>query len=78
MKDLSYGFSSVMVLQTCMVSLRSDPISSSETCLRSSVDGNEDISIKVEEATDVKEEEHPGTNKFPTIKTEPEVSFVPG
>jgi hypothetical protein len=60
-----------MVLQTCEDSLISDPVSSSETCLRSAVGGNEVIGIKVEE------EEHPEAISFPTIKTEPEVSFIP-
>ena len=77
MRDLRYGFSIVMVLQTCEASLTSDPVSCSETCLRSSVDGNKVIFIKVEEETDIKEEEHPEAISFPTIKTEPEVSFMP-
>jgi hypothetical protein len=53
-RDLSYGFSSVMVLQNCVDSLRSDRVSCSETCLRSSDDGNEIVGAKDEEATDIK------------------------
>jgi hypothetical protein len=74
-RELSYGFSSVMVLQNCVDSLRSGPVSCSETCLRSSDDEIEIIGINVEEATDIKEEEHPEPIPFPTIKTETEVSF---
>jgi hypothetical protein len=65
-----------MVLQNCVDSLRSGPVSCSETCLRSSDDRNEIMDIKVEEATDIKEEEHPEPIPFQTIKTEPEVRFM--
>jgi hypothetical protein len=75
-RDLSCGFCSVMVLQNCVDSLRSGPVSCSETCLRSSDDRNEIIDIKVEEATDIKQEELPEPIQFRTIKTETEVSFV--
>jgi hypothetical protein len=65
-----------MVLQNCVDSLRSGPVSCSETCLRSSDAGNEIIGIKVEEATDIKEEELPEPITGRAIETEPEVSFV--
>jgi hypothetical protein len=65
-----------MVLQNCVDSLRSGPVSCSETCLRSSGDGNEIIDIKVEDPTGIKEEELPEPILLRTIKMEPEVSFV--
>jgi hypothetical protein len=57
-----------MVLQDCVDSLRSDPVSCTETCLRSSDDGNEIVGIKVEK--------HPEPIQFQTIKMESEVCFV--
>jgi len=75
-RDLSSGFISVKVSQTCMDSLKSGPVSLSETCLRSSVDGSEAVGIKVVETTGMNKEEHPEAITFPTVKTEPEVSGV--
>jgi len=75
-RDLSSGFISVKVLQTCTDSLKSDPVSLSETCLRSSVDGSETVGIKVVETTDMNKKEHPEAITFPTVKTEPEVSVL--
>ena len=75
MRDLSYGFSSVMVLQNCVDSLRSGPVSCSETCLRSSDEEIGIVGINVEVATGIKQE-HPEPILVRTIKTEPEVSFV--
>jgi hypothetical protein len=66
-----------MVLQNCVDSLRSDPVSCSEACLRSSGDEIEIIGINVEVATGIKVEELPDPILVRTIKTEPEVSFVP-
>jgi hypothetical protein len=57
-------------------SLRSDRVSCSETCLRSSDGGNEIVGVKVEDATGIKAEELPQPILVRTIKTEPEVSFV--
>jgi hypothetical protein len=51
-RDLSSGLISVKVLQTCMDSLKSGPVSLSETCQRSSVDGSEAVGIKVVETTE--------------------------
>ena len=65
-----------MVLQSCVDSLRSGPVSCSETCLRSSDDEIEIIGINFEVATGIKEEELPEPILVQTIKTEPEVSFV--
>jgi hypothetical protein len=56
-----------------MNSLRSGPVSLSETYLSSSVDGNEAINIRVGETTDMNKEEHPEVKTFATIKTESEV-----
>ena len=64
-----------MVLQNCVDSLKSDPVSRGETCLRSSVDGNEILGTNVEEVTGITED-LPEPIPFPTIKTEPEVCFV--
>jgi hypothetical protein len=44
----------------------------SETCVTCDVDGTEEVSIKVEEAADMKNE-LPEATKFPPIKTENEV-----
>jgi hypothetical protein len=62
--------------------------SCSETCVTCDVDGTEEVSIKAEEAIDIKEEvfikeeeaidikdEIPETISFPLIKTEQEVSL---
>ena len=56
----------------CVDSLRSDPVSCSETCLTSSDDGNEIVGTNVEEATGIKVEEHPEPILVREIKTEPE------
>jgi len=46
--------------------------SCSETCVKCDVDGTEKVSIKVEEAVDIKDE-IPEAITFPSIKTENEV-----
>jgi hypothetical protein len=48
--------------------------SCSETCLTFDVDGTEEVSIKFEEAIDIKDE-IPEDTSFPPIKTEHEVSL---
>jgi len=76
----------VVVLQNCMGFVEGETGSCSETCLMCDVDGNEEVSIKVEEAIDIKEEvsikveeavdikdEIPEALTFPPIKTEQEV-----
>jgi hypothetical protein len=65
-----------MVLQNCVDSLRSGPVSCSETCLRSSDDEIEIVGMNVEVATGIKQEELPEPILVRTIKTEPEVSSV--
>ena len=59
----------VVVLQDCVGCVEGETGSCSETC---AVNRTEEISIKVEEAIDVKEEA-PEAISFPTIKTEQEV-----
>ena len=76
----------VVVLQNCMGFVEGETGSCSETCLMCDVDGTEEVSIKVEEAVDIKEEvsikveeaadikdEIPEAITFPSIKTECEV-----
>ena len=76
----------VVVLQNCMVFVKGETGSCSETCVTCDVDGSEEFSIKVEEAIDIKEEFNikveeaidikdgiPEAITFPTIKTEHEV-----
>lgn len=55
---------------------KGEPGSSSETRLVSSYDGNQAASIKIEENTDVKEEEDPESVTSSLIKTEHEVSYM--
>jgi hypothetical protein len=61
-----------VVLQNCMDLLKVEPGSDSETCH----DGNQVIDIKVEEVTDIQEEEDPLRRTFTVIKTEHEVSCI--
>jgi hypothetical protein len=65
-----------MDLQNCMDILKSEPGSSIGTCQISSDDGNYFVGIKVEDVTDVKEEEDPGPAPSTGIKTEPAVSCM--
>ena len=64
----------VVVLQNCMDSVEGETGSCSETCVMCDADGTEEVSIKVEEATDTRGE-IPKAETFPEIKTEPEVRF---
>jgi len=66
----------MVVLQNCMDILQSEPGPCSGTCPMSSDDGNEGIVIKVEEVSDIKEEENPEPTKSSLIKTEPAVSSL--
>jgi hypothetical protein len=65
--------SGVMVLQVFTDFLRVELGSCNETCVTLH-DGNEIISIKVEETTAIQEEEDPLLIKLPAIKSEHEVS----
>jgi hypothetical protein len=57
---------SVVVFQNCMGSVESEIGSCSEICVMCAVDGTYEISIKVEEELDIKDE-------IPEINTENEV-----
>ena len=64
----------VVVLQNCMCGVEGDTCSCSEMCATSDVDGTDEVSIKVEEAIDIKVE-IPEPIIFPSMKTEHEVRF---
>ena len=76
----------VVVLQNCMGFVEGDTGSCSEACVTCDVDGTEEVSMKVEDAIDIKEEvsfkveegvdikdEILEAISFPSIKTEREV-----
>jgi hypothetical protein len=52
--------------------------SCSETGVTFSADGTEEVSIKVEEAIDIKEENVPDAITFPSLMTETEVRVCDG
>ena len=63
------------VLQSCTVALRVEHGLFSETCVQSSDDSNEVITIKiVGEVVRIKQEDEPIDISFSSIKDEPEVS----
>ena len=68
---------SVVVLQNRMDLLKGEPVSSNETCVSSTVDGNEVIGTEAEMVSSMTEEEDREPRTIPVIKTEPEVSVVP-
>jgi len=70
-----HNFDGMVVLQNCMDILKSEPGPCSGTCQMSSDNGNEVTGIKVEEVTDMKEEEDPWPATSTGIGTEPAVSF---
>jgi hypothetical protein len=59
-----------VILQDTMGLIQAGPDSCSETCLTSSHDGNQLVGIKVEEVTDIQEEEDPLLITFPVTKAE--------
>jgi uncharacterized protein YgiM (DUF1202 family) len=63
---------SVVVLQNCMGSVEGETGSCSETCVMYAFIGTEEISMKVEEELNVKDE-IPEAKTSPSIKTEHEV-----
>jgi hypothetical protein len=65
----------MVVLQNFIDLLKVVPGLYNETCL-TSCDGNQVISIKVEDFADTQEEEDPLLTKFPVIKSEHEVSCM--
>ena len=62
----------MVVLQNCMGFVEGETGSCSEMCVECDVVGTEEVSIKVEEKIDIKDE-MPEAISFPTIKTENEV-----
>jgi len=62
----------VVVLQDCVGYVEGETGYCSETCVMCDVDGAGEVSIKVEEAVDIKDET-PEAITFPSIKTEHEV-----
>ena len=62
----------VVVLQNSLGFVDGETGSCSETCVMCDVDGTEEVSIKVEDAIDIKNE-MPEAIKSPPIKTENEV-----
>ena len=62
----------VVVLQNSLGFVDGETGSCSETCVTCDVDGTEEVSIRVEETIDIKNEMPEGI-KFPPMKTENEV-----
>jgi len=67
---------SLMVLQSHMDIPKDEPGSCGEACVTSSDDGNQVIDIKLEEDSDVKEENDLEQIKSPVTGTESEVSCM--
>jgi hypothetical protein len=65
-----------MVLQSHMDVLKDEPGSCDEACVTSSGDGNQFLFIKVENVTDIKEEDDTEPLASPVIKIEHEVSSL--
>jgi hypothetical protein len=66
----------MVVLQSHMDLLEAVTSSCSETCLTSCHDRSEIIKVKVENVTDIKEEDDPVQMTFPKTKTKCEVSCI--
>jgi len=64
----------VVLLQNYMDFVEGETDSCTETCVKFDDDGSEEVSIKVEEAIDIKDE-IPEATSFPPIETEHEVSL---
>jgi hypothetical protein len=71
------GVITVVVLQKGLVLRKDERGSSSDTCVPSTVDGNQVTGIEGERVSSVTEEEDQGSAAVPEIKTEPTVSGVP-
>ena len=67
---------SVVVLQNCMDLPKGELGSSSDTCVTSTVDGNEVTGMEAERVCNIKEEDDVEPATIPVIKSEPNVSFV--
>jgi len=68
---------SVVVLQNTMDLLNSEPGSSNETRVTSTVEGKEVTGREAERVSDILEVADQETTTVPAIKTEPNVSCVP-
>ena len=68
---------SVVVFQNGMDLLNSEPGSSNETRVTSTVDGKEVTGIEAERASELSEVGDQETVTIPAIKTEPNISCVP-
>jgi hypothetical protein len=66
----------MLVLQNCLHSQKDVPGSHSEACASSSHDGDQAVSIKVEEFSDIEDREDPVPMTFVGVKAEHEVSFM--
>jgi len=75
-REHSHDCKSLMVLQSHMDVLKDEPGSCDEACVTSSDDGTQVIDIKVEEDSDVKEENDSEQIKSPVTWTESEVSCM--
>jgi protein associated with RNAse G/E len=75
LSKLNHDFDITVVLQNCMDMLKSEPYSSTEKHIMLSDEVNEVVGIKVEEITELNEEED-GESTSPVIKIEPPVSSI--
>ena len=75
-REHSHDCKSLMVLQSHMDVLKDEPGSCDEACVTSSDDGSQVIDIKVEEDSDVKEDDGPELVTSPLTEAEHEVSHV--
>jgi hypothetical protein len=76
MNVISHNIDGEVGLQNCMDILKSECGPCAGTYQMSSDDGNQFVDIKVEDVTDMKEEEDPWPTTSTGIKTEPAVSCV--
>jgi hypothetical protein len=67
---------SVVVLQNSMDLRKGERCFSSDTCIISTLDGNQVTGIEAERVPSVTEEEDQESMTIPEVKTEPEVSGV--
>ena len=76
MSIISHNVEGEVGLQNCMDILKSECSPCTGTYQMSSDDGNQFVGIKVEDVTDIKEEEDPWPATSTGIKTEPAVSCM--
>jgi len=68
---------SVVVLQNVMDLRKGERCSSSDTCVISTLDGNQVTGIEADSVSTVTEKEDQESMTIPEIKTEPKVNAVP-